>query len=56
MGVIDGATHMNFAGNGLGHESVESIVTNTVAQFLEGVRAGGCVLPAATGGIKLQAK
>lgn len=56
LGVIDGATHMNFAGNGLRHESVESIVTSTVAEFLKGVRAGGCALPAATSGMKLQAK
>ena len=56
MGVIDGATHVNFAGNGLGHEPVESIVKNTVAEFLEGVRAGGCTLPAGTSGMKLQAK
>ncbi len=56
MGVIDGATHMNFAGNGLGHDSVEPIVTKTVGQFLEGVRAGSCTLPADTSGMKLQAK
>ena len=56
MGVIDGATHMNFAGNGLGHDSVEPIVTKAVAQFLEGVRADSCTLPPATSGMKLQAK
>jgi len=56
IAVIDGATHLNFAGNGLGHESVEPMVTKTVGQFLAGVRAGPCALPSATTGMKLQAK
>ncbi len=56
MGVIDGATHMNFAGNGLGYESVEAMVSKTVGEFLEGVRAGSCALPAAASGMNLQAK
>ncbi len=56
LGVIDGATHMNFAGIGLGHESVEPKVTKTVEEFLGGVRKGSCALPAATSGMNLQAK
>jgi dienelactone hydrolase len=56
MGVIDGATHMNFAGNGIGHEKVEPLVTATIASFLAGVRRQSCALPAATSEIKLQAK
>jgi predicted dienelactone hydrolase len=56
MGVIDGATHMNFAGTGLGAASVEMKVTRTVAAFLEGVRKGSCVLPAGHPGMTLQAK
>lgn len=56
MGVIDGATHMNFAGNGLGHDRVEPIVTGIVADFLAGVRQNACTLPAPENRIKLQAK
>ena len=56
MGVIEGATHLNFAGSGLGYESVEALVTKTVGEFLEGVRAESCALPAVAGGMKLQAK
>jgi predicted dienelactone hydrolase len=56
QGVIDGATHMNFAGLGLGARGVEQQVTATIASFLRGVRAGGCSLPDAEGGIHLTAK
>ena len=56
MGVIDGATHMNFAGTGLGAPGVETKVTRTVAAFLEGVRKGSCVLPTGHPGMTLQAK
>lgn len=56
MGVIDGATHMNFAGNGFGANRVDAIVTRTASAFLSGVRAGKCVLPAATAKVALQAK
>ena len=56
MGVLDGATHMNFAGSGLGHARVEPIVTETVAEFLGGVRQGACTVPSPTDGMKLSAK
>jgi predicted dienelactone hydrolase len=56
MGVIDGATHMNFAGAGLGAAKVDAIVTPTIARFLNGVRVGKCALPQATAGMTLQAK
>lgn len=56
MGVIDGATHMNFAGNGAGADRVEPTVTQTIASFLNGVRAGSCALPAVKAGMSLQAK
>jgi hypothetical protein len=56
MGVIDGATHMNFAGNGPGAERVDAMVTRTAAAFLSGVRAGKCALPDATAGMKLQTR
>lgn len=56
QGVIDGATHMNFAGAGIGAGKVEPLVTQTVAAFLGGVRGKGCALPAALSGIELKAK
>jgi predicted dienelactone hydrolase len=56
LGVIDGATHMNFAGNGLGRETVEPLVTQTIAAFLAGVRGRTCKLPPAASGITVQAK
>lgn len=56
MGVIDGATHMNFAGVGFGHTRVEPLVTSTIAAFLQGVRAHACILPPSKSDITLQAK
>jgi hypothetical protein len=56
MGVITGATHMNFAGNGFGHEKVEPLVTNTIASFLAGVQQYACTIPAPIDGMPLQAK
>jgi predicted dienelactone hydrolase len=56
MGVIDGATHMNFAGNGVGHDKVEPLVTATIASFLAGVRMQSCALPPTASSITLQAK
>ncbi len=56
MGVIDGATHMNFAGNGAGADLVEPMVTGTIASFLAGVRKGHCALPPAESGMTLKAK
>ena len=56
MGVIDGATHMNFAGNGFGADRVEPLATGTIDAFLKGVRAHACALPQSENGITLQAK
>lgn len=58
MGVIDGATHMNFAGNGAGHEKVEPLVTQTVAEFLAGAAHPDhtCVVPASTASFSLQSR
>jgi hypothetical protein len=47
---------MNFAGNGLGHERVEPMVTKTIADFLAGVRQNACTLPPPPRAMKLQAK
>jgi predicted dienelactone hydrolase len=56
MGVIDGATHMNFAGNGVGKQRVEPIVTSAIHDFLNSWNDGSCVLPRPTPGMSLQAK
>jgi len=56
MGVIDGATHMNFAGNGLGADKVEPLVTQTIAAFLPGARKHSCALPPTPAGMTLEAK
>ena len=56
QGVIDGATHMNFAGMGMGARGVEQRVQATVATFLRGVRGGGCLLPDGSGGMQITAK
>lgn len=56
MGVINGATHMNFAGRGFGHLMVEPLVTQTIAAFLQGVRQHSCVLPPQIAQMTLTAK
>ena len=56
MGVIEDATHMNFAGNGVGAGGVDGIVTATIGSFLAGVRAGHCALPAPNTRLTLSAK
>jgi predicted dienelactone hydrolase len=56
LGVIDNATHLNFAGIGPGAETVKPIVTQTIASFLKGVKAQSCALPQAIPGLALQAK
>ena len=55
-GVIDGATHMNFAGSGPGSSTVEPLVTQTIAAFLSGVRIHACTLPEPVNGMTLKAK
>jgi predicted dienelactone hydrolase len=56
MGVIDGATHMNFAGAGFGTAKVEPLVTSTALTFLSDVRAGRCPAPAPQTGLTLSIK
>lgn len=56
LGVIDGATHMNFAGNGFGAARVDALATETIGAFLKGVRSHACTLPQPESGIALQAK
>ena len=56
MGVVDGATHMNFAGNGFGKERVEPIVTSTIAAFLSNPPNRPCTLPPPVRGMRLVQK
>jgi hypothetical protein len=42
--VGDGATHINFAGNGPGADPIQPHVTKTITAFLAGVRAHSCAL------------
>lgn len=55
LGVIDGATHMNFAGNGLSR-ATEHLTTQTIAAFLEGMRRGDCSPPGPVRGLTLKTK
>lgn len=56
LGVIDGASHMNFAGSGFGAGKAEPLITQTIASFLAGVRVRSCSLPAPVEGLTLRAK
>lgn len=56
MGVIDGATHMNFAGNGFGAAKVEPLVTSTALAFLTEVRTGHCTSTTPQTGLTLSTK
>jgi predicted dienelactone hydrolase len=56
MGVIDGATHMNFAGSGMSVERVEPMVTATITDFLARARRHDCGRPPPIAGMTLQSK
>lgn len=56
QGVIEGATHLNFAGVGLGADPVEALVARTLPVFLNGVRHELCAQPAAVTGLTLTIK
>ncbi len=55
LGVIDGATHMNFAGGGLS-ASTEKLTLLEIKAFLDGLRAGKCGEPVKADGIKVKNK
>ncbi len=55
LGVIDGASHMNFAGNGMSRRT-ESLTTQVIGSFLDGIDRGDCLLPRGHPGIELQSK
>lgn len=55
LGVIEGATHMNFSGQGAARR-VEALVAQTIGAFLEARRRGDCAAPAAVRGIEVSAR
>jgi len=55
LGVIDGATHMNFAGIGMAR-STEKLTLLETKTFLDGLRAGKCGTPVPADGITVKNK
>jgi predicted dienelactone hydrolase len=55
LGVIDGATHMNFAGRGASRQA-ESLVGRTIGAFLQGLRRGDCRYDAKLRGIDVETR
>jgi predicted dienelactone hydrolase len=55
LGVIDGATHMNFAGVGFAG-ATQKLTLLEVKAFLNGLRTGKCGTPVPASGISLQSK
>lgn len=55
LGVVNGATHMNFGGNGLLHRT-EGLTTQTIHAFLQGVQSGNCAAPPTLAGMELRTK
>ena len=55
LGVIDGATHMNFAGNGMSRRT-EALTTQVIGSYLDGIHRGDCRAPKQSHGIDIQSK
>jgi hypothetical protein len=55
LGVISGASHLNFAGAGMSRKT-EVLAAQTIGAFLQGVRKGDCSPPGRIGGVELSAK
>jgi len=55
LGVIEGATHMNFAGIGRSR-SVEAVTAQTIGAFLDGVHRGDCRLEKPIDGVQIDTK
>lgn len=55
LGVIDGATHMHFAGHGLSQHT-EALAIQTIAAFLDARRRGDCQPPPRNRGIEISAR
>jgi predicted dienelactone hydrolase len=55
LGVIEGASHMNIAGNGMSRKT-EALTSRTIHAFLDAVHRGECRPPARLQGLELTAK
>ena len=55
LGVIDGATHMNFAGRGA-LKKTETLTIQVIGEFLNGIQVGDCKLLNAMPGMKISVK
>jgi hypothetical protein len=55
LGIIDGATHMNFAGKGISRRT-ELLTTQVIGSFLEGVHRGDCNPKSQQRGIDVRTK
>jgi dienelactone hydrolase len=55
LGVIEGATHMNFAGIGFAR-TTEKLALLETTMFLDGLRGGKCAIPATAEGITVTGK
>ena len=55
LGVIDGATHMNFAGSGFSRKT-EALTIHAAQTFLDSLAAGSCATLAAEDGITFKHK
>jgi predicted dienelactone hydrolase len=55
LGVIEGATHMNFAGNGMSRRT-ETLATQVIGAFLDGIHRGDCTMPKQSRGMDIQSK
>ena len=55
LGVIDGATHMNFAGRGMSRRT-EALTKQVIGLFLDGIHRGDCVVPPHIQGVAIQVK
>lgn len=55
LGVIDGASHLNFAGNGMSRKT-ETLTVQTISDFLDGLRAGDCKPRGQLAGMDLSTK
>lgn len=56
LGVIDGATHLNFAGIGFGAAKTEALALPLIYSFLNDAQKGECPLPPKAAGLTLSAK
>jgi predicted dienelactone hydrolase len=55
LAVIDGATHMNLAGNGMARNT-QDLTTQVIGDFLDGVQRGNCRAPRAYSGMAIESK